>query len=58
MHQPRAARRHESTAVSKEGRPGLSRGTLKQAHTGTATRVFAKRADEVEGELGSIADPH
>ncbi|HEX9543266.1 MAG TPA: DUF2252 domain-containing protein [Streptosporangiaceae bacterium] len=30
---------------------------VKQAHTRDSTRVFAKRADEVEGELRIVADP-
>jgi uncharacterized protein (DUF2252 family) len=30
---------------------------VKQAHTRDSTRVFAKRADEIEGELRIVADP-
>ncbi len=50
---------HEETRVrrvSKKEAKAFERD-VKQAHTRDSTRVFAKRADEVEGELRIVADP-
>ena len=40
----------------QEGGPAFEQG-VRQAHTRDSTRVFAKRASEVEGELRIVADP-
>src|ERR1700730_6848107 len=42
--------------VSKREARAFERN-VKQAHTRDSTRVFAKRADEIEGELRIVADP-
>ncbi len=42
--------------VSKKEAPG-DRAGGETAHTRDSTRVFAKRADEVDGELRIVADP-
>src|SRR6266568_1452001 len=50
---------HEETRVrrvSKKEAKAFERD-VKQAHTRDSTRVFAKRADEVDGELRIVADP-
>jgi uncharacterized protein (DUF2252 family) len=42
--------------VSKKEARAFERD-VRQAHTRDSTRVFAKRADEIEGELRIVADP-
>ena len=45
----------ERETARQEGRRSRQRRTSRRRGPGTSMRVFAKRADEIDGELGSSA---